>query len=1339
MWVKTADLKDTSAAGIERYEKIIYDPGVGDIDESIAFMGWSVEDIKNSAGDYYTDDYEGKDYTITTKSKTIKDVRDYIRAYYTDSMNEGKGIAEGDVLDVYAILLKVYEVHYLDVDGVNLGTEDVKYLASEETGTRQKYTVNMPYTVPDDMHNFEGWLVDPDSAEHVVNYDPSENEGLGTIYYNDTEIEITGDVTFKVNAPEGRWLVFDENGKGATYIAPQFILTGEKTKEPTIEMTRSGYTFDGWYNGQYVQATDEDGNPIVDEDGNPVMVAELTDEFVFGNTLDARTTVFAKWTANTTANYTVLIWKQNIAGDGYDFEDALILSGAVGQPIDTIEQQGQYDEAYATIDGTPYQYTGFHLATFDQNIPVVPEGSSVINLYYDRNTYVLTFEAWDGTGTGYRYTRNDNSGTWGYIDGKWVKLEEEIEEETTVTTYHLSQNQTHNDGYWGQGDTYSGTIYSDANGTEAAERTYPNTYYRRTGNWWSGYEYHVLYWHSTETTYTTYAYTYTDSEGNKQIYRGPRFTRETVYGNGWRTVKVISAKYEQDISGEFPIQGDNGVDYTGYVWDPQNSRIYTSGQVPSIDSMREENTNFHAMRYGTGTTIHMYYYVEALEGDKVDTTYGGKNYTEHAHVEIDSNGGVTSTKDEDFYDIDGYSQYASSPAYGSDGRVELNWDNYYTIRFYYERKTYPVNYMDGVYVSGNDYPGNVVQHKETNRLSTSERISYGANISAYGEYIPDLPEGEAGYVFEGWFADKACQHEYNFNTGMPLGGVTVYAKWRQIRYRVFLHPNAENDETLNWGSDSQEMNFGIAYGGKVSTPTGTRNGQVFVGWYTDEACTKAFNGDAFVLNDTTVPEEPVYDKTVDMTDPMDKFGNVGADAYNSDAERFWVTRKLDLYGKWRATLDGAKGINIVYDPVDGTNEPKDEKQYVDKSKAIAAAASTAPSNKIFLNWVLQTWTDTGYVDTDINVFPGDEFTVLKDNAQVLVTEWVNPNNPEDIRIVDNPEPGTTAPDETHTKIKTATYTVQLRAEYGDPESLTNTHIAWYGNGGTTPEGGEAIVYTKEDGAQKLIINKGYDIEGADTFSKPGFKFLGWARMPESAEDGTSVTDGITIDGKLYKYDEETGIYTVDGKDLTADDLWLVYNEADNKFTLVDTENTVSKVAADEKLVYHGLVAVWEQQMFTFTITKKLTGAIEYITIPEDGFNIDVTFTGTGLGKIEAPENATGSNGTYSVKLKVTEKDGTASAVFNVPAGIAYEVEESGQDSRFEVSYQIDDGTATKTAASGTITAATTVKVTNDAPKVTPAGLALDTTAAKTALLSLFAFAMMCVLGFSLKRRYVSRR
>ena len=114
-------------------------------------------------------------------------------------------------------------------------------------------------------------------------------------------------MTFTVRAPEGSWLVFDEVKKGATYTAPQFVLKGMTTHEPATEMLLLGYTFGGWYD------TKEHA------EAHAVDTAVTDGAYTFGNELTANTTVYASWIPNEQAQYTVLIWKQNTALDGYDF------------------------------------------------------------------------------------------------------------------------------------------------------------------------------------------------------------------------------------------------------------------------------------------------------------------------------------------------------------------------------------------------------------------------------------------------------------------------------------------------------------------------------------------------------------------------------------------------------------------------------------------------------------------------------------------------------------------------------------------------------------------------------------------------------------------------------------------------------------------------------------------------------------------------------------------------------------------------------------------------------------------------------------------------------------
>ena len=57
--------------------------------------------------------------------------------------------------------------------------------------------------------------------------------------------------------------------------------------------------------------------------------------------------------------------------------------------------------------------------------------------------------------------------------------------------------------------------------------------------------------------------------------------------------------------------------------------------------------------------------------------------------------------------------------------------------------------------------------------------------------------------------------------------------------------------------------------------------------------------------------------------------------------------------------------------------------------------------------------------------------MLKDNAKIVVSEWADHSG----NVVTNP-------DNEHTIINKATYTVQVRAEYGDIEEAETTTITY---------------------------------------------------------------------------------------------------------------------------------------------------------------------------------------------------------------------------------------------------------------------------------------------------------
>ena len=229
------------------------------------------------------------------------------------------------------------------------------------------YTVSMVYTPKDDVHNFEGWILNEDSVSNVTSNVPDDR-----IYENGDDISIKGDVTFTVNEPAGHWLIFDQNGKGATYNAPQFVKADEVTVQPRpdSEMLRSGYTFGGWYD------TREHA------DAHAANTSVTTGKFEFGRELTEKKTVYASWIPNTTAPYTVIFWTQNQDRTAYEVAGSYAGTGLVGQSIPyTPVENG--DEDYVTGAGANNgHYTGFNLIESDKNqqVTITPEGDAVLNL-----------------------------------------------------------------------------------------------------------------------------------------------------------------------------------------------------------------------------------------------------------------------------------------------------------------------------------------------------------------------------------------------------------------------------------------------------------------------------------------------------------------------------------------------------------------------------------------------------------------------------------------------------------------------------------------------------------------------------------------------------------------------------------------------------------------------------------------------------------------------------------------------------------------------------------------------------------------------------------------------
>lgn len=171
-------------------------------------------------------------------------------------------------------------------------------------------------------------------------------------------------VTLYAKVEAGHWLTFDS--KGGSYVAPVFVPNG-KTAEKPADPTKPGYDFEGW-------------------------------NFDFNTVLTEDTTATANWKAASRTRYTVIHWQENADDDGYSY----------------MESETRYGTTGATTAAAAKSYTGFTAQTIEQQT-IAGDGSTIVNVYYKRNVYSVTFWTvkWEGGLLG--------------IVGKYVKDKEIVE------------------------------------------------------------------------------------------------------------------------------------------------------------------------------------------------------------------------------------------------------------------------------------------------------------------------------------------------------------------------------------------------------------------------------------------------------------------------------------------------------------------------------------------------------------------------------------------------------------------------------------------------------------------------------------------------------------------------------------------------------------------------------------------------------------------------------------------------------------------------------------------------------------------------------------------------
>lgn len=166
-----------------------------------------------------------------------------------------------------------------------------------------------------------------------------------------------------------------------------------------------------------------------------------------------------------------------------------------------------------------------------------------------------------------------------------------------------------------------------------------------------------------------------------------------------------------------------------------------------------------------------------------------------------------------------------------------------------------------------DYSGTATGTFEIKKACTvtfmDGSTQYDQAVVADGQTVtaPTAPAKE-GYTFTGWYKDAACQNAYEFSTPVT-DNLTLYAGWEKNE-----EPITEWAVTFMDGN-TQYAQAVVTDGQTVAAPTApTKEGYTFTGWYTDEACTAAYDFNTPIKEDLTLyagwekNEEPIAKWTV---------------------------------------------------------------------------------------------------------------------------------------------------------------------------------------------------------------------------------------------------------------------------------------------------------------------------------------------------------------------------------------------------------------------------------------------------------------------------------------------
>lgn len=627
-------------------------------------------------------------------------------------------------------------------------------------------------------------------------------------------------------------------------------------------------------------ATVATGSTYTQDVQSPVVVGYAPDQTVVHvNASEAATYTVTYQPAE--VEFTVKHYQQNVSNDQYTL-------------VDTESNKKGYTESPVGENLAKDDYKGFTALLYDTTTKIAADGSTVVEIYYDRNYYLMNFDLDGGYGVEPIYARygatiNVGEPTKpGYTFKGWDKeIPKTMPAENTTSykaiweigtsgfTVVFWYENANDDGYSVAGTYKPADV---APGTTKSSGDYKDQNF--TGRDTKHFTYNV---DKAETVtvkgdgstvlnvyYTRNTYTLTFKGGKTEITCGKEEHEHTH--DGWY-YKAFDGTYY--YGGCYPAGSYNGIGTgTGGAKSPtcgktehthRNSCYKTSDLTITAKYQADIHNNFPIKdgndtiwwkvpqgteTYGNSDEQRYLGSIDTMPGENITFTKKGAESGAKIYYYVET---LNGEQGDTTYNGRTYKQYKVIDLEYDSGTSLTYAEEFHPITGFTQGDSNPYLPKNGsvrmkqnnyLYYTRNSYTLKFFNHNDyvTSKEAT---VQYEAPLSSC-YFVPEYPAGleKNAYVFDGWYTTAGCYEgsKADLNTmTMPASDVILYAKWVAKAHTVKTYLTKEVLDANGAPLDTREN---VPHGTVITNPPAdpTNGGYTFVGWFyiSDTGEEKAF-------------------------------------------------------------------------------------------------------------------------------------------------------------------------------------------------------------------------------------------------------------------------------------------------------------------------------------------------------------------------------------------------------------------------------------------------------------------------------------------------------------------